>query len=138
MQFPQCEQLKARTSDKNYEPGSFTSNKVESFFITYAQGFHLRGGTQYLRGHSPPPFESQSPPPRKFFARRALCSSEFCLGLLNIDCFFTEVSHNLVQTTSYILKPPAYREACGVSLSRQDHAPFPPLVDRFPPLMSPP
>ena len=29
----------------------------------------------------------------------------------NIACFFTEVSHDLVQTTSYILKPLAYREA---------------------------
>ena len=57
---------------------------------------------------------------------RAYYSSEFCLGLFNIACFFTEVSHNLVQTTSYILKPHAYREAYGVSLSRQDHAPFPP------------
>ena len=43
-------------------------------------------------------------------------------------------SHNLVQTTLYILKPPAYREAYGVSLFRLDHESFPPLVDRLPPL----
>ena len=48
-------------------------------------------------------------------AAQALYSSEFCLGLFNIACFFTEVPHNLVQTKSYILK-------YGVSLSRLDHA----------------
>ena len=64
------------------------------------------GGTQYLRGHSPP-FESQSPPmnpppswnlsppPQKSFAAGPLYSSEICLGLFNIACFFTEVSHGM-------------------------------------------
>jgi hypothetical protein len=40
----------------------------------------------------------------------------------NDACIFTEASHNLVQTTLYILKPPAYREAYGVSLFRLDPA----------------
>ena len=55
------------------------------------------------------------PPPRNFVDAQALYSSQFCLGLFNIACFFTEVPHNLVQTKSYILK-------YGVSLSRLDHA----------------
>ena len=79
-----------------------------------------------------------TPPLWKISAARALYSSEFCLSLFNNACFFTEVPHNLVQTTAYVLKPPAYREAYGVSLARLDHAPFPPLVDRLPPLVSPP
>jgi hypothetical protein len=52
---------------------------------------------------SPPSLERPHPPPRTFSAARALYSSEFCLGLFNIACFFTEVPHNILQTKAYIL-----------------------------------
>jgi hypothetical protein len=50
-----------------------------------------------------------NPPPPNKFAMRVLHSSEFCLGLFNIACFFTEASHNPDQRISYILKPPAFQ-----------------------------
>ena len=72
--------------------------------VTSMAGFSFEGGMggdTVLKRSFPPPIENHS--------------SEICLGLFNIACFFTEVPHNLVQTKSYILK-------YGVSLSRLDHA----------------
>ena len=114
---------------------NFDQSQQEEQHIAYQQiqsyqGFNL---------NPPHPFLEPVPPPSpKFSTAWPLSSSEFCLGLFNIACFFTKVSHKLVQTTSYILKPHAYREAYGVSLSRQDHAPFPPLLTDYPPLCPPP
>ena len=50
----------------------------------------------------------------------------FDLGLFKIALFFTETSHNLVETISFILEHPSYRETYGVSLSRRDHVSSPP------------
>ena len=50
------------------------------------------------------------PPLLKKNSAASLYSPAICVYLFNIAPFFTKVSHDLVQSTSYTLKHHAYRE----------------------------